>query len=108
MSRLFEYNTRYYKFSNKMLKLFDVYTIEEFNIGINLLCKELELFLDNQEKRKMYTETIVYESSICDFSKLNSSFKDKVINKVLIELNSIKMNKYNPITINKLNDFIED
>lgn len=108
MSKLFEYNTRYYRFSNKVLKIFDVYTLEEFNIGINLLCEELEKYLVNNEKTKIYTENIICESVICDFSKLKSNFKEKVLNKILLELNNIKMNKYNSNTINKLNDFIED
>lgn len=108
MSKYFEYNNKYYKISISVLKVFDVYTLEEYNLGINILCKELDTFLHNQEKNKMYAAGVIYQNSICDFSKLNTGFKDKLINKMLLELNSIKVHKYNSSTISKLNDYIED
>lgn len=108
MSKIFEYNSRYYKLSNKILSVFDVYTIEEKNIGINLLCKYIEEFIINQLKTKIYIENIIYDSPIIEFGKLNSTFKTRLINKVLISINKLKCNIYNKNSgINKLVDYIE-
>lgn len=108
MSKIIEYNSKYYKLSNKVLSVFDIYTIEETNIGINLLCKYIEEFITNQEKQKIFIENVIYESPIIDFGKLNSTFKTQLLDKVLIDINNIKCNIYSKDSgINKLTDFIE-
>lgn len=108
MSKIFEYNSRYYKLSNKVLSVFDVYTVEETNIGVNLLCKYLEDFINNQAKRKIFIENVIYESPVIDFGKLNSTFKTQLIDKVLLDINKMKCNVYSKESgISKLTDFIE-
>jgi hypothetical protein len=108
MSKIFEYNSRYYKLSNKALSVFDVYTVEETNIGINLLCKYLEDIITNQSKGKLFIENVIYESPIIEFSKLNSTFKTQLLDKVLLDITKSKCNIYSKEScINKLTDFIE-
>jgi hypothetical protein len=107
MSKIIEYRNKYYKISEKVLDIFNVYTLEERNIGINLLCNYMDDFFNNREKNKLYYDKLIYNNPIFEFGNLDKSYKNKLINKVLLDINKIKTFNNNNNIIKKLNDYIE-
>jgi len=119
MSKYLEYNNYIIKISNKVLKTFENYSIEDQTKAHLKICKEIYNFVMiynikyDKYKMNIINNNITYFDGIIDFSKYDKKFREKIINKVIIYLNNndkINNDKINNeiLLFSKLQDIIED
>jgi len=105
MSKYVEYNSYIIKVSNKVLKTFELYGIEEQNYALLLLCGYLVDFMKNKNKNKLlFTKNkLTYFSPVINFSKFDTQFKNKIINKIILDINKLKTKPIDTVKFNNTN-----
>lgn len=111
MSKYFELNGYIFKISNKVLNNFEVYSYEQQTQAHITLCKYLYEFVVNLQLKntfKIEQSSITYYNNIIDFSKYDKTFRQKLINRVIIYINKLEYKNNTEGLFKKLCDFIEE
>lgn len=116
MSKYIEYNGFIVKISNKILSKFETYNLEEQTYATNMICKYLYDFKMGHKKNKIniINNNIEYFTPIIEFNKYDKSFRETIINKVILDIQNRQLKPVNNMfnkgqtVFSKVCEIIED